>query len=108
MPVSELNNAYASFFSKAGKFAISPYTAAFYDTCGLSREDQDDTSWIVRAMVGGPICAALTVIPVLPIATAVTASLALASAIIAALSALIAYPVAAVMDAFLSPTAPTF
>ena len=99
MYTTKLTEAYGSFFSKAADFAISPYTVAFMDSSGFSRNDNTDPAWILRLIVGIPVCVTLTVIPVLPILTAVTATLAIVGAFIAALSALVAYPIASMMDA---------
>lgn len=89
-------NHYQSFFGECKSFAFSPYTRTFMSVA--TRCDRDASGFTNAVTAGALVCAALTVIPVLPIATLFTASLAMIGALLAAATAVFALPIAGLMD----------
>lgn len=90
----KLSSCYGTLFNKTAEFAISPYTSLFMR---IANKDKGDM--YAGLFLGFAACAALTVVPVLPVCTVLTCALSLGAAVLAAASALLTYPVALGIDA---------
>ena len=100
MPMSatyQLTKGYGLAFWEYAKFSISPYLS-------LARAVRDDPEDPAKALA---TCYVFTVIPVLPIATMFTFTLAFLAALLTAASAVVTYPVAGLID-LCSPPEPYF
>lgn len=92
--ISALNQFYLKTIRKLAIIGVFPYAATF--SCIASPEYEIKP---VNIAAGAAVCAILTfVIPILPIATAITLCIAKIGLILAAASMLFAYPVAMVKD----------
>jgi hypothetical protein len=89
--ISKLNQFYFSLFSKCADLAIGPYKQAFYGGSDWSEKNPNYISGIYN-------CLLLTVIPVLPVMTIISMSLAIVVAFLAALSTMLTYPVVLAID----------
>lgn len=97
--VASLNEGYRGFFLSTGVFYISPFLLTFKLAELLTLNTQDSEGRSAQIMKNACYLGiVLTVIPVLPIASLLTAGLAFIGAVLAGLSMLIAYPVAAILD----------
>lgn len=94
---SRLNARYGSFFLNCAEFAVSPYTVPFL---AIAEPDNHDAHRTERFVAAAVITAALTfVVPILPAIASVTFNIAAFLIIMAAASAIIAYPIAMISDA---------
>jgi hypothetical protein len=98
--VARLNDFYGSFFKGAVSLSISPYLVALASGSLITDSHMpDEPKWATQSTKNGLlVCITLTIIPVLPVFTTITFGLALIGSAIAALFAVITYPVAAGLD----------
>lgn len=88
---SNLLGFYGNFFRKSTIFAVSPYPIAFRAAAG-DREEYG---------AGFVACGILTfIVPVLPLITLGTTTLAIIALLVAAASALVTFPGALILDMF--------
>ena len=100
--VARLNHGYKTFFTKTlPVIAFAPYAGAFLAGAALFGKKNKSGNWIQTRTenAGKATMIALSVVPVLPVLTLVTMALAVITAALVALSMLLAYPVAASLDA---------
>lgn len=90
-----LSRFYGSFFWGCTQFAVSPYTNTFF-AIAKGRTHQEDKNYIAA----GVVCGILTfLVPILPVLTSFTFSLASIAMILAAASMFLTYPIAILADA---------
>jgi hypothetical protein len=91
-----LTNFYDSFFMDSAKFALSPYRLTM-----RAWMRNPDNPKLIELALGVITCVVLsTVIPILPTVTSFTMAIAFIGIAFALASALIAYPIAWMVDAF--------
>lgn len=102
--VDHLHEGYKGFFGVLPYVAGSPYLAAGLTggilLGGLMPRAHGNAMGVEEFIAGIGTCVVFTLIPVLPVCTALTSGIAVGGAVIAGLSSLITYPAAYTLDAF--------
>lgn len=94
-----LTRRYGTFFVGCTQFATAPYTNTF---CAIAGDDYGSTQGSMIA--AGVVCGLLTfTVPILPVATVFTATLAAIAVSLAVASMFIAYPLAVLSDSLDTP-----
>lgn len=100
--IENLNKGYQGFFAGLPYVVASPYIATAFvggAIFGQCLPHRPSNAMFVEEMIAGiGTCVVLTLIPVLPACTVLTAGIAVSGAVIAGLSALVTYPVALAKD----------
>lgn len=93
--IDTLNRFYGSFFTGCAELAIAPYSLTFELVAGnnWSNSSSDEAIW------GAGVCAFFTfAIPILPALTEITLDLAILGAAFGIITAIVAYPIAFLID----------
>jgi uncharacterized membrane protein len=100
--VDHLNKGYQGFFGGLPYVVASPYIVTAFvggALLGQCLPHRPSNAMFVEEMIAGiGTCVVLTLIPVLPACTVLTAGIAVSGAVIAGLSALVTYPVSLALD----------
>lgn len=100
--VTHLTKGYTGLFSVLPYVAVSPYLVAGFAGGALFGQclphTPSNAMFVEEFFAGIGTCVLLTIFPVLPACTALTAGIALSAAVVAGLSAIITYPIALGLD----------
>lgn len=93
--IDKLNRFYKSYFTGCAELAIAPYSLTFELVAGTkwTNADFDEALW------GAGVCAFFTfAIPILPALTEITFDLAVLGVVFGVITAIVAYPIAFLID----------
>ncbi len=95
--LSNISEKYINFYTKCGLFAVSPYYLLIK---GIVKEtDLQSPQFIKEALTASVVCSLLSfIVPVLPLLTSLTMTLASFVATVAVMTMFISYPIALIQD----------
>lgn len=105
----KLNKTYGRFWNDCAKLSVSPYTRVYNAIIdNFENQENDEDVGDISALVGNIMAflgtGFLTIVPVLPLMTAITLAAAILEVIVSMISMVVTYPIALTKD-LLSPLA---